>query len=119
MSYRVCATLCLSAVFLAGLPSVASAGYIGVQVKLDDNGKGIFVNQVLADSPAEKAGVKDNDIITHVGDDAVSDLKGLIDRTKGINSGAEVKLTIFGENRRSEFRVKSGTWPTERKGLKG
>lgn len=83
---------------------VVSRGWLGVQIqKVDrdlaesfglDRAAGALVTQVFADSPAERAGLKEGDIIVEFADQAVdlsSDLPHIVGRTK---AESEVNVVV-------------------------
>jgi S1-C subfamily serine protease len=113
MSILLRATLIVAVACLVALPSTACAGFLGVQVKLDDGGKGIAVVDVLADSPAAKAGLKKDDVITHVNDVMVGELKGFIDTIKEAKSGETVKLKVLRDAKEVEIKATLGDSPGE------
>jgi S1-C subfamily serine protease len=68
-------------------------GSIGVQIKVDDSGT-ISVLGVLTNSPAEKAGIMNNDILLKVGDDKVETIGGFVEMIQNIKPGEKVKITV-------------------------
>jgi carboxyl-terminal processing protease len=67
-------------------------GSIGVQVKLDD-GK-IVVVEPIKGGPADKAGVKANDVIVKVNDFKAEDLEATVKEIVKQKPGDKVKLTV-------------------------
>ncbi len=61
-------------------------GYIGVAIKAGDNG-GVVINEVRDESPAMKAGLKENDRIIKVGGEAVASLQGFVEKIRGTKPG--------------------------------
>src|SRR5262249_46172849 len=53
-------------------------GFIGVQIKKDNDVVGILVQSVLENSPAEKAGIMSNDVITKLDGKKVEELGGFV-----------------------------------------
>jgi S1-C subfamily serine protease len=98
--------LCLVGLLL--LPALATAGTIGVQIKKDDGGKGLLVVAVVGDSPAEKAGVKMDDIITHADGEAVGDLMSFVEKVRGIKAGETLKLKVLRGDKEMEIKVTVG-----------
>jgi S1-C subfamily serine protease len=73
-------------------------GYIGVQIANSEDGTGVRIVEVLPDSPAAKAGLKNGDIILKVGDVKPENIQGLVDLVRRLKPGdAEV------------FKVRRGT----------
>ena len=54
-------------------------------------GAGALVMEVMKDTPAEKAGIKAGDVITRIGDEAISDADDLVN---AVRSAPEGKVTI-------------------------
>src|ERR1700722_18360685 len=111
MTLRVSAALGLSAICLIALPTLVSAGYIGVQVKLDDNGKGIHIIQVLDDGAAKKAGLKAGDVITHIDGTAYSELKAFIDKIKDTKVDESLEFLVLRDDKEVKIKVKVGELP--------
>lgn len=66
---------------------------LGVRVQDTENGQGVTVMDINDDdSPAAKAGLKENDIITEVNGKAVQTVKDVKDQLKDIKPGDDVKL---------------------------
>ena len=79
----------------------------GAQLDLAD-GCGLTVRSVVADSPAEKAGLKENDVLTKLDDQILMDpsqLRTLIQMKK---PGDKVKLTYFRKGKEAQLTAKLG-----------
>jgi membrane-associated protease RseP (regulator of RpoE activity) len=66
--------------------------WLGAQIKRTSDG--LAVSAVIADSPAEKAGLKRGDIITAVDGTQVSDMQALLNAIKGKKVGDSLTLSI-------------------------
>jgi S1-C subfamily serine protease len=108
MSFLLRATLILAVACLIALPSTALAGFLGVQVKLDDGGKGVAVTAVIGDSPAEKAGLKKDDVITHVDGVVVGNLKTFVDTIKEAKGGDAITLKVLRDGKEMEINATLG-----------
>jgi S1-C subfamily serine protease len=105
MSRRLLASL-LPVVCLLVLPATSwGAGFIGVQIKKDMDGKGLQVVEVLDGSPAAKAGVKAEDVITHLDGAAVGDLMSFVSAIRDKKAGDVVKLTVERGGKAEEIKV--------------
>jgi serine protease Do len=63
---------------------------------LNEVPQGVYVVGVIADSPAEKAGIKEGDIITKVnGENLTEESGGLARLVSGKKPGDEVKLEVW------------------------
>lgn len=69
---------------------------------------GAFVNEVLKDSGADKAGIKSGDIITAVNGKKVTSFAQLRAEIATLRAGSEVKLTIFRDGAYKDYTVKIG-----------
>lgn len=78
--------------------SLTYASYYGLPV-------GCYVNEVVADSGAEKGGMLPGDIITHLGDVAVQDVTGLTAELKNYKAGDTVKVTVYRQGETVELNV--------------
>lgn len=74
---------------------------------------GAFVNQVLPDSPAGKAGVKDEDVIVRYDNKPVKDANELVGAVQGTPPGATVPITVVRAGKEMKFEVKVGRLPAE------
>ena len=74
---------------------------------------GVLINSVLEDSPAEKAGFQEGDVIVEFDGKAVDGpdkLKELLGET---DIGEEVKVKVFRDGKAKTLRVTIGEWPDE------
>ena len=76
---------------------------IGVVMGPDEN-KNIYVHQVYSDSPAERAGMREGDIITKVDGTDVTDmdLDGIVSMVRG-EKGTKVVITVYRETDNKEY----------------
>lgn len=79
----------------------APKAFLGVmisQTKEEENGveenSGIVISELVADGPAEKAGVETGDIITGIDGNALGDFSELLDYLDGKEPGEEVSLEV-------------------------
>jgi serine protease Do len=63
--------------------------------QLGYNGQGVFILKVHAGGPARAAGVRTNDIVTHVGGRTVSTVQQLRSLVSSVRPGETVQLTIW------------------------
>ncbi len=80
------------------------SGMLGVVLK--DGQNGVPIERVLPDSPAAKAGLKPNDVITHVDDKPMANRKELIAAVKSHRIGEMVKLKFKRDDKEMELSVK-------------
>ena len=94
-------------------------GYVGVGMqpiepemveffKLENN-KGALVTSVVEDSPAEKAGLKKDDVIIQIGKKKVDDIQDVFNIIGFTTPGTEVEFTIIRDGKEKKVTVKVGS----------
>jgi Do/DeqQ family serine protease len=78
---------------------------IAASMGLDD-AKGVLVNVVEPGSPAERAGVRQGDVITRVEGVEIADPNQLRNRIAAMQPGTEVTLTVIRDGREQQVRAK-------------
>ncbi|MBD3288316.1 Do family serine endopeptidase [candidate division KSB1 bacterium] len=73
-----------------------------------DRPKGVLINQVMEDSPAENAGLKSLDIILKIDDKKIDQTNEVQNTIALKNPGDTVTLTILRDGEQKEIRVKLG-----------
>jgi len=76
-----------------------------------DSSKGVVVNDVLKDSPAEKAGVERGDIILKIDGQDVKGVGHLRNTVAMVSPGTKVKLLIYRNGKEKTIAVKIGELP--------
>ena len=96
---------------IAAAPAFAQeSGWIGVSIA-DQTDRGVLVRSVETNSPAEKAGLKANDIILQFNKQEVA---GALQLTRLVNEtpvGRTVDVTIRRDNREQTLKVTTGRAP--------
>ena len=98
-------------------------GWLGVSVqditkdladyfRLEDR-KGVLVAKVFKNSPADKAGVKEGDIIKEFDGKKIEDVRGLINIVSCTKVGKRVKVLIIRDNKPLTLTVKVGKRPED------
>ena len=82
------------------------SGVLGI--KIDDGEKGVTISEVLKKSPAEKAGLKKDDVITHVDGQPVKNREELTAVLRKYRAGTKVKLTVLRDNKTLEIEATLG-----------
>ena len=75
-------------------------------VTLKETKKGLTVEEVSKDSGAEKAGMKKGDILTDIADKPVKEIAALGKLLGEMKSGADVKVTLIRDGKKTELDVK-------------
>ncbi|MGW0451454.1 S1C family serine protease [Streptosporangium sandarakinum] len=83
-----------------------SHAFLGVNLaQATGDTTGALVAQVTADSPAQKAGIKQGDVITKIGGTAVDGPDTVVGAVRGLKPGQEVSLTYLRDGREQNVRV--------------
>jgi len=111
----------IAALFVCGLFSAAvlaeETAYIGVMLgtlddavmkKLNYDGRGAYVTDIVKDGPADKAGMKDRDIIVAIGNDAIAGPGHLRDILDYHRPGDTVTVTVWRGGKRETLTVELG-----------
>ena len=98
-------------------------GWLGVTVQeLDEKmvkyfamaqKQGVLVSNVLKDGPAQKAGIKDGDIIIKIDGQQVNSVKELVGTVTGMPVGKKVSLSIIRDKKESVVQVNIGERPEQ------
>jgi C-terminal processing protease CtpA/Prc len=87
-------------------------GSIGVQIKIHDDKNSIVVVSTINDSPAEKAGFKEGDVLVRINDFKVKDKDvtqdDLIATVKEVvknKPGTKIKVTVKRDDKEKEIEV--------------
>lgn len=83
---------------------------IGAEIKFDDKLENILIGRVFEGSPAEKAGIKENDMLLKVNNEPVKgkSLSDIASIVKG-EEKTEVTVTVIRDEKEMEFKIKRGT----------
>ena len=73
---------------------------------LVDDSKGVFVDDVIADSPAHKAGLQKGDTILKVADQYTFNLNMLIESLSGFDKGQKTKVTYIRDGKEKTIKVR-------------
>jgi len=98
-------------------------GWLGIQIQdIDEeianyyglkDREGVLVYQVIPDSPAAKAGLKDGDLIKAYEGQPIRHSRELIDQVTNAPAGRKVSLDILRDGKRQTAQVEIGERPTE------
>ena len=99
-------------------------GYLGVQIVtlsseaaaalgLPENTKGAYVGDVTAGGPADKAGMKVEDIVVSVNGEAIDSSTELTRRVARAKVGDTLRLEVLRDGRRQTLSVNAGRRPSE------
>ncbi|HVS53520.1 MAG TPA: DegQ family serine endoprotease [Vicinamibacterales bacterium] len=101
-------------------------GYLGVNIQsitpaLEDSfhlksRDGALVAEVMPDSPAAKAGLKEGDVITAINGQPVTDANNLTLSVTGLAPGAKLDLSVLRDGHSKELTATAGERPNSRRG---
>jgi membrane-associated protease RseP (regulator of RpoE activity) len=74
---------------------------------------GIVVQSVMPDGPASMAGIKENDIITHVADKPIASVFDLSREVQTHKPGDEIKVSVIQKGKPADINVKFGVRPDD------
>ena len=74
---------------------------------------GVIVKSVEAKSPAEKAGLRDSDIILSIGNKKITDVGDYESVTKSLAAGETLQVTLWRNNQQKTIAVKTKLFPLE------
>ncbi len=97
-------------------------GYIGVQFRpllpewteslnLPKGTTGAVVVQIAPHGPAEKSGIKANDVITELDGKAIKSIEELVNIVGLAKPGAKIALMLYREGKKLSINVAIGDWP--------
>jgi len=75
--------------------------------------KGVIVNSVRSGSAAEKAGLRQGDVITAINDNPVADTNAFRNRVASNAPGSEITLTVMRDSREQKIRATLGEFSEE------
>jgi uncharacterized protein (TIGR03067 family) len=87
------------------------AGFVGVQIKVDDDSKQVMVVDTIKGSPAEKAGLRKDDVFLKIGDQDATDLKSVVNTIRKVKPGSELTLRVKREGKEKDVTVKATVVP--------
>lgn len=98
-------------------------GWLGIQIQdltsdmaeylgLPDN-KGALVAKVIKDSPADKAGIKERDVVKNFDGNIIEDSKDLLNRVMHTEVGKEVTIEVIRDKNPLTLKIKIGKRPLE------
>ena len=88
-----------------------AAGFVGIQLRSDDKTKEIHIVDTIKGSPAQKAGLKKEDILLKVGSDVVGNLTQTVDLVRQLKPGTKAVLRVRRADNEQDITVKVGVAP--------
>lgn len=98
-----------------------SRPFLGIQYRfiskdvaiLNEVPQGAYIQEVVEDGPAERAGVEEGDIITKINNQAINEENKLAQIISKVNIGSQVDLTIFRDGQEIKLAAVIGEYPSE------
>ena len=94
--------------------SYRTPGRARLGVSIEDGDDGAKVVNVIEGSAAERAGIREGDVISRVGGERISDAEDLIDTLRGKTGTVEIELQRRGSTRTVEAELEARTPRTPR-----
>jgi uncharacterized protein (TIGR03067 family) len=88
-----------------------AAGFVGIQLRLDDKSKEVQVVDAIKGSPAAKAGLKKDDVLLKVAGDAPEDLQNAVQLVRQLRPGSDVIVRVRRGDKERDIKVKVGVAP--------
>jgi membrane-associated protease RseP (regulator of RpoE activity) len=80
---------------------------------LDYQGDGVIVNRVIADSPAERAGIRKGDVIVSFNSRTVDSPSELVDLVRATRVGQSVAVIVVRDGSRRTMNARLAEWPQD------
>jgi putative serine protease PepD len=87
----------------------ATHAYLGV--KLADTDNGVSIGGIVSGGPADKAGLKEGDLVTKIGNDKVDDVASLTAKIRAHKPGDKVSVTVKRDGKTQTVDITLGTYP--------
>src|SRR5262249_31439870 len=87
------------------------AGYVGVQLRADQDKNQIVVSELLGDGPAKKAGLKKGDVVIKLGGADATNLQEVVARVRRAKPGSDLEFLIQRDGKEQNIGVKVGKLP--------
>jgi S1-C subfamily serine protease len=102
--------VCVVAASLAatGRAGEEKKGYLGVQIRVDDDSAKIMVVSLDDDGPAKKAGLEPGDTFILIGDLKPTDLPTVVKFIQSLKPGMKIKVRVDRGGQEKEFEVTIG-----------
>jgi uncharacterized protein (TIGR03067 family) len=86
-------------------------GFVGIRIKAGDDGMGVVIDGALPGSPAEKAGLKQDDVLLKVGSREASTVKDTVEMVREIRPNTDITLRVRRDGKERDITVKVGVMP--------
>jgi S1-C subfamily serine protease len=93
-------------------PDPRGRGYLGVQIAMVGDGR-VAVQNVVADGPASRAGLRNGDVLLKVDLEEAKDVPGTIRIISAKKPGTALELLVEREGKKLDVRMKVGSRPID------
>ncbi len=90
------------------LESILTKKQLDVLIKIEDGTQGVFVTEVVKDSPADKAGIKDSDLITEIDKQKMETSRKLRDYIATLAPETVIRCKLIRDNQLENVTVTLG-----------
>jgi uncharacterized protein (TIGR03067 family) len=95
----------------AGEPTNGSAGFVGIAIGMDADKKIVSIANLIPGSPAEKAGLKKDDILIKIGGGAATDVKTVVKLVQLATPGSDLTIRVQRGGKEQDIVVRVGVTP--------
>jgi uncharacterized protein (TIGR03067 family) len=86
-------------------------GFVGMALKLSEETKEVMIFDIIPDSPAKKADLKEGDILVEVAGVKANELQSTVDAVRKVKPGSELAINLRRDGKEMEITVKAGVFP--------
>jgi uncharacterized protein (TIGR03067 family) len=86
-------------------------GFVGIQIAAGPNANEVVIGAVIKGSPAEKAGVKKDDLLVKVGAEEATGVQQVVALCRRAAPGSELTLRVKRDGKEQDIPVKVGVLP--------
>ncbi len=86
-------------------------GFVGMMISVDADTKEVRIMAALKGSPAEKAGLKKDDVLVKVGGVEATDLQAVVKGIRNLTPGTELSLQLKRDGKELDVKLKVGVMP--------
>ena len=79
--------------------------HLGLQIQDTEDSSGVKVQNVLPGSPADKAGLKEGDIITEMNDEKINDVDNVMSKINSADHNRDFKIKVLRDKKEMNFEV--------------
>jgi uncharacterized protein (TIGR03067 family) len=103
--------VCERATTKEALESKGTSGFIGLQLRFDQDKKQVVITDTIEHSAARQAGLKKDDVIVKAGNVVATDLLSFVQGVRQMPPGSEIIMKIKRDDREQDIKVKVGILP--------